>query len=136
MSKYKKTENQDKGIEDETDSCEIFTYDEGKVNRLKKEVVQTEGLSTYFKALADDNRLKIIHALSREELCVRDVADIIGTTMQVASHHLRVLRDIGLVKNRKEGKHVFYSLKDRKTAEFVQNVIEDLEDPQERKKPW
>ncbi|CEO87823.1 ArsR/SmtB family transcription factor [Syntrophaceticus schinkii] len=136
MSKYKKTENQDKGIEDETDSCEIFTYDEGKVSRLKKEVVQTEGLSTYFKALADDNRLKIIHALSREELCVRDVADIIGTTMQVASHHLRVLRDIGLVKNRKEGKHVFYSLKDRKTAEFVQNVIEDLEDPQERKKPW
>jgi DNA-binding transcriptional ArsR family regulator len=136
MSKYKKTENQDKGIEDETDSCEIFTYDEGKVNRLKKEVVQTEGLSTYFKALADDNRLKIIHALSREELCVRDVADIIGTTMQVASHHLRVLRNIGLVKNRKEGKHVFYSLKDRKTAEFVQNVIEDLEDPQERKKPW
>jgi DNA-binding transcriptional ArsR family regulator len=102
MSKYKKTENQDKGIEDETDSCEIFTYDEGKVNRLKKEVVQTEGLSTYFKALADDNRLKIIHALSREELCVRDVADIIGTTMQVASHHLRVLRDIGLVKNRKD----------------------------------
>lgn len=98
--------------------------------------MQTEGLSTYFKALADDNRLKIIHALSREELCVRDVADIIGTTMQVASHHLRVLRNIGLVKNRKEGKHVFYSLKDRKTAEFVQNVIEDLEDPQERKKPW
>jgi DNA-binding transcriptional ArsR family regulator len=131
MSKYKKTENQDKGIEDETDSCEIFTYDEGKVNRLKKEVVQTEGLSTYFKALADDNRLKIIHALSREELCVRDVADIIGTTMQVASHHLRVLRNIGLVKNRKEGKHVFYSLKDRKTAEFVQNVIEDMENLQE-----
>ena len=133
MSEYKKTENQAQGIEDETDICEIFTYDEGKVNRLKKEVVLTEGLSTYFKALADDNRLKIIHALSHEELCVCDVANILGSTVQVASHHLRVLRDIGLAKYRKEGKRVFYSLKDHKTAVFVQNVIEDL---QERKKSW
>lgn len=51
---YKKAENQDKGAGDKTDSCE--TFDEEKVNRLKKEVVQTEGLSTYFRALADDNR--------------------------------------------------------------------------------
>jgi DNA-binding transcriptional ArsR family regulator len=114
--------SEDEDLNSEPEICDIFTYDEEKVERLKKEVAVTEGLSIFFKALADDTRLKVIHALSQDELCVCDVANILGSTVQAASHHLRVLRNIGLAKYRKEG----YSIRDRKTAGFIQKVIEDL----------
>ncbi|GAF11667.1 cadmium efflux system accessory protein [Bacillus sp. JCM 19045] len=66
-----------------------------------------------FKALADETRLKIAFALTQEnELCVCDVANIIGTSNATASHHLRHLRNLRIAKSRKEGKLVFYSLDD------------------------
>ncbi|GAK12457.1 LOW QUALITY PROTEIN: cadmium efflux system accessory protein [Geomicrobium sp. JCM 19039] len=66
-----------------------------------------------FKALADQTRLKVAFTLTQEnELCVCDVANIIGTTNATASHHLRHLRNMRLAKSRKEGKLVFYSLDD------------------------
>lgn len=66
-----------------------------------------------FKVLADETRMKIAFALCMEdELCVCDVAHIIGSTLATASHHLRMLRQLGLAKFRKEGKLVFYSLED------------------------
>jgi DNA-binding transcriptional ArsR family regulator len=96
----------------QNDVCEIFCFNEEKVERLRREVEVTEGLGTVFKALADDTRIKIVYALSREELCVCDVASIIGSTVAAASHHLRFLKNIGLAKHRKQGKMVFYSLDD------------------------
>jgi DNA-binding transcriptional ArsR family regulator len=104
------------------DTCEIFCYDEEKVNRLKGELKQQETLSVarIFKALADDTRVKVAYVLSLEgELCVCDVANIVGCTMATASHHLRLLRNLGLAKYRKEGKLVFYSLDD----DHVKQVI-------------
>lgn len=94
------------------DVCEIFCYNEETVERLKEEVGVTQGLADIFKALADDTRLKIIYALSKEELCVCDVATIIGSTVPAASHHLRYLKNVGLAKHRKQGKMVFYSIND------------------------
>lgn len=94
------------------DVCETFCYNEEKVDRMRREVEVTKGMASVFKALADDNRIKIIYALSREELCVCDVASIIGSTVAAASHHLRFLKNIGLAKHRKQGKMVFYSLDD------------------------
>ncbi|AEG60409.1 ArsR/SmtB family transcription factor [Desulforamulus ruminis] len=102
------------------DTCETFCFNEEKVNRLRGEVKITEGLAEIFKALADDTRIKIIYALSQEELCVCDVAAIIGSTVPVASHHLRLLKNIGLAKHRKQGKMVFYTLDD----ECVKTIIE------------
>lgn len=92
--------------------CETFCFNEEKVERLRREVEVMEGLASVFKALADDTRIKIVYALSREELCVCDVASIIGSTVAAASHHLRLLKNIGLAKHRKQGKMVFYSLND------------------------
>jgi DNA-binding transcriptional ArsR family regulator len=92
--------------------CETFYFDEEKVNRIKQEVVVTEGLGRLFKALADETRIKIVYALSREELCVCDVAQIIDATVAAASHHLRLLKNLGLARSRKQGKMVFYSLND------------------------
>lgn len=108
----------------ETDTCEVFCYDEEKVNRLKREVEQVNGLASLFKALADDTRIKIVYALTKDELCVCDVANIIGTTVANASHHLRTLRNMGLAKYRREGKLVFYSLDD----EHVVRIIQDASD--------
>lgn len=107
------------GLHDDT--CEIFCYDEEKVSRLRKEAEAPQGISAIFKALADDTRFRIAYALSKEnELCVCDVANIIGTTVANASHHLRLLRNMGLTRHRKEGKFVFYSLAD----DHVRTILE------------
>ncbi|WP_336867358.1 metalloregulator ArsR/SmtB family transcription factor, partial [Peribacillus frigoritolerans] len=66
-----------------------------------------------FKALSDDTRIKIAYSLSLEdELCVCDVANIVGATTATTSHHLRLLKNLGLANYRKEGKLVYYSLDD------------------------
>ncbi|MCI1859698.1 MAG: metalloregulator ArsR/SmtB family transcription factor [Sporolactobacillus sp.] len=101
----------------EKDTCDIYCYDEAKVNRiqgiLKNEADDLSRVVQLFKALADENRLKVIYALCQDkELCVCDVANIIGSSVATASHHLRTLRKQGLVKYRKNGKMAFYSLDD------------------------
>lgn len=96
-------------------TCEIYCYDEEKVNRIQGEL-QKEDISSVvllFKALADENRAKIAYSLCQdEELCVCDIANIIGASVATTSHHLRTLYKQGIVKYRKEGKLVFYSLDD------------------------
>ncbi len=76
-----------------------------------------------FKALSDDTRVKIAYVLSLEgELCVCDVANIIESSTATASHHLRLLKNLGIAKYRKEGKVVYYSLDD----EHVKQLVEKL----------
>lgn len=105
------------------DVCEVFCFNEEKVERLKSEVLVTEGLASVFKALADDTRIKIIYALSREELCVCDVAAIIGSTVAAASHHLRFLKNVGLAKHRRQGKMIFYSLNDDCVSTIIETAL-------------
>ncbi|GGK21731.1 transcriptional regulator [Caldalkalibacillus thermarum] len=106
------------------DTCETFIFDPEKVARRQQEVDRTEGLAPLFKVLADETRLKIIYALSREdELCVCDVATIIGSTNAAASHHLRMLRNMGLAKHRKEGKMVFYSLESGHVRHLIDEAL-------------
>ncbi|MCL6572714.1 MAG: metalloregulator ArsR/SmtB family transcription factor [Bacillus sp. (in: Bacteria)] len=105
------------------DICEITCVDDVKVKRVKESVFQqnTLAVSQIFKALSDDTRIKIAYALSEEdELCVCDVANIVGSTTATASHHLRLLRNLGLAKYRKEGKLVFYSLDDDHVRQLIQ----------------
>ncbi|MDF0728865.1 metalloregulator ArsR/SmtB family transcription factor [Cytobacillus sp. S13-E01] len=105
------------------DVCEITCFDEEKVNRVKESISRRNTLtvSKMFKALADDTRVKIAFALHEEdELCVCDVANIVGCTTSSASHHLRLLRNLGLAKYRKEGKLVFYSLDDEHVKQLIQ----------------
>jgi ArsR family transcriptional regulator, lead/cadmium/zinc/bismuth-responsive transcriptional repressor len=108
----------------EGDMCETFCFDENKVNALKHRVKEVQGVELLFKALSDATRLKITYALTlEEELCVCDVANIIGSTTATASHHLRFLRNMGLAKYRKEGKLVFYSLKDDHVRQLVSTAL-------------
>jgi DNA-binding transcriptional ArsR family regulator len=105
------------------DVCEITCYDEPKVNRVKEELSNQNSLevSKIFKVLSDHTRVKIAYALCVEkELCVCDVANIVGCTTATSSHHLRLLRKLGLAKYRKEGKLVFYSLDDQHVIQLIQ----------------
>lgn len=107
-----------------SDSCEVFMFDPEKVGRLKEEVGRTDGLGQIFKVLADDTRLKVIYALCKEdELCVCDVAQIIGASSAVASHHLRLLRNMKLAKFRREGKMAFYSLQSRHVRYLILEAL-------------
>ena len=102
------------------ETCETFVYDDEKVSRIRAKIDQISGVEMIFKALSDATRLKIAYALTLEkELCVCDVANIIGATTATASHHLRLLRNMGLARYRKEGKMVFYSLEDDHVRQLV-----------------
>src|SRR5690606_16934522 len=103
-------------------TCEIYCYNEEKVNRIQGEL-QKEDISSVvqmFKALADENRAKIVYSLCQdEELCVCDIANIIGASVATTSHHLRTLYKQGIVKYRKEGKLAFYSLDDKHIKQLI-----------------
>jgi DNA-binding transcriptional ArsR family regulator len=77
-------------------------------------------LAELFGALADATRVKIVHTLLRQELCTCDIAAVAGITESGASQHLRVLRALRLVKSRRAGKFVYYSLDDAHIALLVQ----------------
>lgn len=111
-------------IQTEQDTCEIFCYDAEKVERMKGRLAGTEGMALLFKALADDTRVRIALALSHEELCVCDVANLMGISVATASHHLRLLRNMGLAKYRKEGKLVFYSLDDAHVVTIIRTAMD------------
>lgn len=83
-----------------------------------------EGIRVLFTAIADRNRLKILHALKNgEELCVCDVAHALGISVSAASHHLRKLRDLKILKYRNDGKMAYYSVRDRFPAKLVTEAM-------------
>lgn len=78
------------------------------------------GVAQLFKALADENRAKIAYALTQtDEMCVCDLAHIIGATIATTSHHLRTLHKQAILKNRKDGKMAYYALDDDHIRELV-----------------
>lgn len=104
------------------DSCEVYCYDEPKVRKVQNALQQHdfEMMAKLFKVVADETRLKIAFALcEEEELCVCDVANVIGSSLATASHHLRTLKQLGLAKLRKGGKLAFYSLEDDHVRQFI-----------------
>ncbi len=104
---------------------------EETVEKVKK-VMPDDGLiydlAEFFKVFADSTRMKIIYALMNEELCVCDIANIVKTTQSAISHQLRILKQSKLVKHRKEGKVVYYSLDDDHIAQIVKKGREHIEE--------
>lgn len=106
----------------EHDVCEVTCVDEERVSRVKSRIKNESPseVASIFKALSDETRIKIAYALSIEkELCVCDVANIVEASTATASHHLRMLSKLGLAKNRKEGKLVYYSLDDDHVKQLI-----------------
>jgi len=104
------------------DVCDIYCYNREIVERVQRQLKRknTDDIVPFFKALADENRVKIVCVLcEEEELCVCDLAHVIGATAAATSHHLRILYKQGIVKYRKEGKLAFYSLDDEHIRELL-----------------
>jgi len=76
-----------------------------------------------FKALSDPNRLRMVRVLMEGELCVCELENILGTSQSNISHQLRILRGAGLVKDRRGGKWVFYSLEDNPYLQILSPAI-------------
>ena len=93
--------------------CEIIHHD--KVIKAKQTMLNEEDLlnmADFYKALSDSTRIKIIDLLEKNELCVCDIASVINMTKSAVSHQLKYLREMNLVKAKKTGKEVWYSLAD------------------------
>ena len=87
-----------------------------------------ERLSETFKALSDKTRVKLLFALSIQELCVCEIADLLETTKSAISHQLRILRNMRLVKYRKDGKMAFYSLDDKHITNLFAEGLKHVEE--------
>ena len=89
---------------------------------LRSSLIDVAGLSELFKALSDESRVKILHLLSQRELCVCDLAFLLETNLPAISHHLRFLRTLNLVRARRDGKQVFYSLADDHVLDLLRTA--------------
>jgi ArsR family transcriptional regulator, lead/cadmium/zinc/bismuth-responsive transcriptional repressor len=97
------------------DTCEVFHADAARVADVRAALPgprAVEGLAETFKALGDPTRVRLLSALSRAELCVCDLATLLGLTESAVSHQLRLLRNLRLVRARRDGRMVFYRLDD------------------------
>ncbi len=106
--------------------CSGHSADAKLINSIQEEL-EREGegdidfLASIYKALGDPTRLRIIYVLSKSSLCVCDIATLLDMTQSAISHHLRILRNLNLVKFKRDGKLVIYSLDD----EHVEKILEE-----------
>jgi DNA-binding transcriptional ArsR family regulator len=113
------------------DACDAPCVDEVKVVRARaamKSLDTLAALAETFKVLGDTTRVRIAWALSREELCVCDISALLGMSQSAVSHSLRALRDLRLVRYRKEGRIAYYALDDEHIAELLHQGIQHVEE--------
>lgn len=104
------------------DICEIDFVDAEKVRIVRQKMKPKEAvelLADTFKLLGDPTRVRIAFALSKEELCVCDIANLLGVSQSAVSHSLRTLRQMKLVRFRREGKIAYYTLDDEHIANLL-----------------
>jgi DNA-binding transcriptional ArsR family regulator len=85
-------------------------------------------LAETFRALGDPTRVRILHALAHAEICVCDLAATMNVSESAVSHQLRLLRSLRLVKSRREGRHIYYSLADQHIVRLVEQGLEHVQE--------
>ena len=98
-----------------TPDCAVRAINPQRVSQATSHLLSDEAyvdLAETFRALADSTRAKIVHALSEQSLCVCDLAQVAGVSEPAVSQHLRLLRSLRIVRGRRDGKMVYYSLED------------------------
>jgi len=111
----------------DADRCDCNTIHEDVVNEVREHMADEDDLldlADLFKIFGDSTRVKILYALFKADMCVCDIAVLLGMTKSSISHQLRVLKQAKLVRYRKDGKIVYYSLADEhvKTI-FAQGLL-------------
>lgn len=113
------------------DINDITIIDQEKVDKLKAVLPSDDfiiNMAELFKVFGDSTRVKIISVLLEEELCVCDIANIINATQSAVSHQLRILKQAKLVKYKKVGKVVYYSLDDEHVKEIYKKGRDHIEE--------
>jgi DNA-binding transcriptional ArsR family regulator len=116
-----------------SDTCEIDFIDGRKVKRVARAMKSAKlvgALAETFKILGDPTRVRIAFALAREELCVCDLANLLGVSQSAVSHSLRTLRQMKLVRFRREGKIAFYTLDDEHITRLIDEGFRHVEELQ------
>ena len=112
-----------------TDVCEFLHVHEDLVKRANDNMPKDEilyDLAELFKVFGDTTRIKILYVLFESEMCVCDIAKILGMTQSAISHQLRILKQARLVKFRRDGKTVFYALSDEHVRTIIGNGTEHI----------
>lgn len=113
----------------EQDGCQVKMVHLDRVRRARDQEpapAQLERLAALYKAMGDPNRLRMLLALRGGEMCVCDLAALTGITDSAVSHALRRLKDLALVKNRRDGQILYYSLDDYHVAELLASSLDHL----------
>jgi DNA-binding transcriptional ArsR family regulator len=118
-------------LEEKIPKCHCKIIHEDVVDKVKSQLIK-ESLSTdladFFKVFSDGTRLKILSALFHSELCVCDLAATLDMSHSAVSHQLRIFKAARLVKYRKEGKNVYYSLADSHIAQIFNQGLEHIQE--------
>ena len=115
----------------EAECCEVTCVHDDIVRRIRTKMPEEEllkELADFYKVFGDSTRIKILCVLLKAEVCVCDLAEILSMTQSAISHQLRVLKQMKLVKNRREGKQVFYSLADDHVRTMIAQGWEHIEE--------
>jgi DNA-binding transcriptional ArsR family regulator len=116
-----------------TPGCEIqHPVDLNQARQIYQDILSVEKsqrMAEFFSLLGDANRLRILSALAVQELCVCDLATAVKMTESAVSHQLRTLRTMRLVGYRRQGRNVFYYLKDSHVLNLYREVAEHLDEP-------
>ena len=123
----KKTQKQAAAVD--APGCKTSLINLDNVRQVQPEVIATEQaqhMAEFFSALSDPHRLKLLSALAQQELCVCDLAAAVKMGESAVSHQLRVLRSQRLVKYRRQGRNVYYSMADDHIMTIYQAVAEHL----------
>lgn len=111
----------------EGEVCDVRCVNPSKVRTLAKSTPSHDvlvQLSDLFQVMSDPNRLKILYCLSQDEVCVCDLSAVLGLSVSAVSHQLRLLRALRLVRSRREGKNVYYTLDDEHVTKLMRMALE------------
>jgi DNA-binding transcriptional ArsR family regulator len=117
------------GRDDRDEMCEEALHDRARVDNARQALVTpstAEQLAQVFRAMADPTRVRIVSALARAELCVGDLAAVLDMSISAVSHQLRLLRELRVVRKRRDGKHVYYALDDEHVGDLFARGLEHV----------
>ncbi|MEW6320091.1 MAG: metalloregulator ArsR/SmtB family transcription factor [Acidobacteriota bacterium] len=119
------------GVPAAADTCDVVHLHPARVAALRRALIGADAvvdLAETFRALGDPTRVRILDALSHGELCVCDLAALVGLSESAVSHQLRLLRALRLVRPRREGRMVFYALDDRHIMVLFRQGLRHVEE--------
>lgn len=107
------------------------THEHPSLPRPAAEPATLRAAAAYFRAMGEPGRLSVLHALRVGEACVSELAQVLDVELPALSQRLRVLRQAGLVRSRREGRHVYYTLHDDHVVQLLDNALAHASEPLE-----